>query len=94
MSLDVSYNLDGTVVEVEEGIAAKDLPSSMRQAVKSEYPNGRIDRAERRTVGETVTYEIRMRLGKKRVGMEIDSSGRDLRVSKPSNEDEEKEEED
>ena len=94
MSLDVLYNLDGTVVEVEEGVAPKDLPATVRQTVGSRYPQGRIDIAERKSVGEKVTYELSVQVGKNKVSVEVDSSGKIVNKSKSVGEEEENEEED
>ncbi len=91
MSLDVSYKSDGTVAEVEEGVVPKDLPSTVKQTVKTKYPQGRIDKAERKSVGGTLSYEISVLLGKKKVDIEIDSRGKIVDSLKPVIEDEETE---
>jgi uncharacterized membrane protein YkoI len=73
---DVLYNADGTVAEVEESISASDLPADARQAIKQKYPRAVITLAEKTTAGDTVGYEVSLRNGKKRIGMEFDSSGK------------------
>src|SRR6267378_1635562 len=35
---DVLYNADGTVAEIEESIAATELPADAQQAIKQKYP--------------------------------------------------------
>ncbi len=76
MHRDVLYNPDGTVFEVEESIAATDLPADAQQAIKQKYPRAVIVLAEKTTVGDTVGYEVSLRNGKTRIGMEFDSSGK------------------
>ena len=73
---DILYNPDGTVAEVEESIAASDLPPEAQQAIKQKYPRAVIVLAEKTTAGDTVGYEVSLRQGRKRIGMEFDSSGK------------------
>jgi uncharacterized membrane protein YkoI len=73
---DVLYNADGTVAEVEESIPASDLPADAQQAIKQKYPRAVIVLAEKTTAGDTVGYEVSLRNGKTRIGMEFDSSGK------------------
>jgi len=73
---DVLYNADGTVAEVEESIPATDLPADAQQAIKQKYPRAVIILAEKTTAGDTVGYEVSLRNGKQRIGMEFDSSGK------------------
>lgn len=84
MSLDVSYLADGTATEIEEGVPAKDLPDQVLKAVKTAYPRGNITRAEKKTTGTVVTYELRITTGKTHTGMEIDPSGKIITHSKSS----------
>lgn len=73
---DVLYNTDGTVAEVEESIAATDLPAEAQQAIKQKYPRAVIMLVEKTTVGDTVGYEVSLRNGRQRIAMEFDSSGK------------------
>ena len=73
---DVLYNPDGTVAEVEESIAATDLPAAAQQAIHQKYPKAAITLAEKTTVGDKVGYEVSLRQGQKRMTMEFDSSGK------------------
>lgn len=75
---DVLYNPDGAVAEIEESLAATDLPAEVQQAMKEKYPKAVITKAERTTAGNKVSYEIVARHGKKRVTIEFDSSGKVL----------------
>jgi uncharacterized membrane protein YkoI len=75
---DVLYNPDGTVAEIEESIAATDLPAEIQQAIKGKYPKAVITRAEKTTAGDKVSYEVVARQGKKRITLEVDASGKVL----------------
>ena len=75
---DVLYNPDGTVAEVEESVAAADLPAEVQQAFKEKYPKATITKAEKTTAGDKVSYEIVARQGKKRIIIEIDPGGKVL----------------
>lgn len=90
MTLDVSYLSDGTASEIEEGVTPGSLPEAVKVALKANYPGGKIARAERKTVGSDVTYEVRMTVGKNRVSVEIDASGKVVKKSKSGEEKEEK----
>src|SRR6266436_4640881 len=71
---DVLYNPDGTVAEIEESLAASDLPAEVQQAMKEKYPKAAITKAESTTAGDKLSYEIVATQGKKRVTIEFDSS--------------------
>ena len=61
---DLSYLADGTVAEIEETIAAADLPAAVMAAVKRKHPGGMVMKAEKNTKGATLTYEILVHDGK------------------------------
>ena len=80
MTRDVLYNPDGTVAEIEEGIAPSDLPAAAQQAIHSQYPNAVVTIAEKVTRGDKVSYEVsakQVTKGKvtKRISFEFDSAG-------------------
>jgi uncharacterized membrane protein YkoI len=79
MTRDVLYNPDGTVAEVEESIAASDLPADAQEAIHKQYPGAVISKAERTTAGDKVSYEVIAKQGKKRISMEFDSDGKVLK---------------
>ncbi len=91
-SLDVSYLADGTATEVEEGVAAKDLPNPVMQAVKAKYPKGKIAKAEKKTADTLVTYELKVKTGKTHARLEIDPTGKILKEWKANAKKEAKEE--
>ena len=78
---DVLYNADGTVAEIEESIAGGDLPADALEALRAKYPGAVVTKAEKITRGDITEYEAHARIGKKRVSMEFDASGKPLTKS-------------
>lgn len=76
---DVLYHPDGSVAEIEEGIAANDLPADAQQTIQKKYPSAVVIKAERVTQGDKVAYEVSAKQGKRRISMEFDSSGKLLK---------------
>jgi biopolymer transport protein ExbD len=73
----VSLKEDGTILEIEKEIAAKDLPEAVASAVKSKYPSGTVKKAEEVTVDEKVTYEVIVaQEGKKNREIALDKTGK------------------
>lgn len=87
---DVLYNADGTVAEVEESMAAGDLPAAVRAAVVKEYPKGTISKAEKTTRGNDVTYEVHLMIGKSKHEVVVDPNGKVIKHEKESEEENEK----
>ena len=79
---DILYNADGTVAEIEESIAAADLPAAAQEAIHEKYPKAVIVLAEKTTAGDRVGYEVVARQGKRRITMEFDADGKVLSKSK------------
>jgi hypothetical protein len=76
---DVLYNPDGTVAEIEEGIAVGDLPAAASEAFLAKYHGAVITKAEKITRGDVTEYEAHGKIGKKSVSMEFDASGTPLK---------------
>src|SRR5712691_4756306 len=55
---DILYNADGSISEIEEGIAATDLPAEAQQTLKQKYPKAVVTTAEKVTIGDKVAYEV------------------------------------
>jgi hypothetical protein len=87
---DLLYLPDGTVAEIEESVAAADLPAPVKAAVVAKHPKGKIVKAEKSTRGAVVTYDVVVRSGKTAVEMSLDPAGNVLRESKQSVRTEEK----
>ena len=76
---DVLYNPDGTLAEIEEGIAVGDLPAGVAEALRAKFPRAVITSAEKTTRGDIIENEAHAKMGKKRVSMEFDASGKPLK---------------
>jgi hypothetical protein len=72
---DVLYNPDGSVAEVEETIALNDLPAAIQEAIRKGHPRAVIVKAEKTVQGDTVSYEVIARQGRKRFELEFDVDG-------------------
>jgi hypothetical protein len=59
-SIDIAFQADGTILEIEREVAADDLPGDVKKALKSHYPKAKINKAEEVREGEhgRVRYEI------------------------------------
>jgi len=77
---DVLYNPDGSVAEVEETIAATDLPAAAQELLHSKYPKAFVSKdtetTEKKAAGDKVGYEVILREGKKRFSLEFDGDGK------------------
>jgi Putative beta-lactamase-inhibitor-like, PepSY-like len=56
--MDVVFHEDGTIDAIEKVIAAKDLPTSVTDALEAKYPKATIKKTEEITKGEALTYEV------------------------------------
>ena len=61
---DLIYRADGTVVVIEEEIAAADLPAAVAAAITKDFPKGNVIRYERAVEGGVTSYEVQLRGGK------------------------------
>ena len=82
LARDLIYRADGTVVEMEEGLAEADLPQPVRDAVAAKYPKGKILKAEKLTRGTTVSYELRVKAGGKTHEVSLDPAGARVKTKK------------
>ena len=73
---DVLYNPDGSVAEVEERINVSSLPADVLPAIKQKFPRAVITLAEKTVAGDTTTYEVHGRQGRKRFELKFDSQGK------------------
>jgi uncharacterized membrane protein YkoI len=58
---DLMYNVDGTVISIEEEMNAADLPAPVTAALKKLYPKATITVAEKLTEGTTIEYELQIK---------------------------------
>jgi len=89
---DLLYTADGKVYEIEETVAAETLPAEVKSTLTKEYPTGKIVKAERVTHDSSVTYEIHLKVGKKKTGVTLDLQGKILKGDSEDKETGEKDE--
>jgi hypothetical protein len=58
LARDLVYNPDGTVVDIEEEVAAASLPPAVTAALKAKFPKATITKAEKLMKGKTLTFEM------------------------------------
>ena len=71
--------MSGTVAEIEESIAVSELPEAATEALRAKYPGAVVTKAEKTTRGDITEYEAHGTVGKRRVSMEFDASGKPLK---------------
>jgi len=76
---DILYNPDGSVAEIEEGIATSDLPQSAQEAIRKQYPKATVRKAERITHNSKIGYEVKLKQGKQAIELVFVSSGKMLK---------------
>lgn len=79
---DILYTAEGNVFEVEELIAAGDLPEAVTKALSQDYPKGKILRAEKITDGPAVKYEVVVASGETKSAIVLDGGGKVLKTEK------------
>ena len=71
----ILYSPDGTVVQIEEKIAADEIPTAVADAAKRQYPNATIRSAHKIIHGDTLEYALALTGGKQRkVAMHADGT--------------------
>jgi len=73
---DLLYTADGKVTEIEETIPASALPSEVMNSLSKEYPKATIQKAEKLTKGSELTYELKVKIGKKTKEIVFDPAGK------------------
>ncbi len=85
---DLLYLSDGSVFEIEEGIAPSDLPAQVTDSLKARYPKGEIQKAEKITRSNVVEYEVLLENEEENLEVVIDSNGTIKSQASVSDEDE------
>ncbi len=81
LSVDALLLPDGTFYEIEEQMAAKDLPAAVSGAVNGKYPKTKIQTVEKVTKGNEVSYVLGASDGKSSLSLTVDQSGKFLMES-------------
>ena len=79
-SRDVTFQADGTIVEVEQSLSENELPQQVRDSLRTKYPKGTIQRVESSTRDSHVEYEIGLKNGSKRFTVIANSAGKIFKV--------------
>jgi hypothetical protein len=72
---DLLYMADGTVFEIEEACDIGALPKEIIATLKSKFPQGKLEKAERITRGSTIQYEVLPENGEDNLEILLDSKG-------------------
>jgi hypothetical protein len=80
VSRDVLYHADGTVVEVEESIAAADLPPAVIAAVANLKPAAKLVSAEKITNKNGTGYEVHLKRGTKASELVFNANGEKVKL--------------
>jgi hypothetical protein len=80
VSRDVLYLADGTVAAVEEGMPITDLPQEVQDTLRNSYATAVITSAEKITHDNITEYEVHGKIGKKRIEVKFDATGKVLEV--------------
>ncbi len=78
----VAYLADGTLTEIEEVVSEKDLPDAAKQSLAKDYPKGKVEKIEKVTKGDVVTYEAKVVSGKEQTEVVFDSTGKLVKSEK------------
>ena len=84
---DVLFTTDGTVIEVEQIIAAGELPEAVSKTVRATYPNGTIEQAERKVRAGVTGYEVVVKSGDKFFELALSAEGVITETEEKSTED-------
>ena len=79
---DLLYLPDGTVYEIEESVAASDLPAAVTGAVQKKFPKGKILKAEKLTRGTLTRFELLIKSGKQKLEVVFGPDGKLLKTEK------------
>jgi hypothetical protein len=79
---DALYTPDGTLIEKEEEMALSEAPEAVIQAVKKEYPSGKLKKKAEKVMdaqGNLTSYEIEVKEGGKEWDVYTDVNGKIIR---------------
>jgi len=79
LSRDLIYTSSGKALEIEEQVAESSLPRVLLVSIGKLYESGKIKRAEKLTKGDTVEYEVTVKVGGKTREIVADSIGKILK---------------
>jgi uncharacterized membrane protein YkoI len=77
---DILYRADGSVVEIEEGVAIKNLPGAVSAAVAKLAPGAKVTGAEKITKGDVTAYEVHLKQGGKASELVLNAAGEQVKL--------------
>lgn len=89
LARDLVYNPDGTVVDIEEEVPPASLPPAVTAALKAKFPKAAITKAEKKTTGKVLTYEMTITGAGKVTSAEFTPEGKFVPPSKEEKEEKE-----
>ncbi len=78
--VEVKLSPAGQIIQVKEDVTIASLPEVVATAALKQLPQGRITDAEKRTVGNVVTYKVEVEQGEKDVDVVLSADGKVLKV--------------
>ncbi len=85
---DLLYTKDGKVVELEETLSSNDIPDVVKESVMKKYPEGKIQKTEKLTKKDKISYEVVVKYDGKKSEVVLDSKGNIQKIEKMKNESE------
>lgn len=89
---DLLYTPEGEAYEIEETIAASDLPQNVKDALRSQFKEYTITRAEKTTRGTALQYDVVLKSAEKGYEVSVDPTGKIVRSEQMKAKKEKKEE--
>jgi hypothetical protein len=94
---DILYTSEGTLVEVEEVLTPETIPADIAKAISTAMPKAKILGGEKTTKGNEVTFDIKIKAGKKTGKVVLNADGKIIKkelkkVKKEKKEDKEEDE--
>lgn len=84
------FDSSGKLLETEYEIKVPQLPQNVRQAIEGEYPNCKIEEAEKATLADNlVVYEVEVKKDKKIFEVQVSADGKILKKSEVTETDKE-----
>jgi hypothetical protein len=76
------YSVEAKISEIEEVIAAADLPGAVRATLAKEYPGYEVVTAETLIKGAVKQFELTIKVKDKKIGVTLDPAGKIVETSK------------
>ncbi len=88
---DLLYTKDGKIAEIEETLAAENIPDFVKNSLMKKYPKSTIHKVEKLTKGKKISFEAVVEHDGKKSEVVLDSKGKIQKMKKENEEKEGKE---